>query len=71
MLRVHEALKARPVCSLQEVTRTTGLTFPTAGVAMDELIALKLARELTGKRRNRVFAYDAYLAILNEGTELP
>jgi hypothetical protein len=26
-------------------------------------------RELTGKQRNRVFAYDRYLAILNEGTE--
>ena len=23
----------------------------------------------TGQRRNRVFAYDHYLAILNEGTE--
>jgi len=29
------------------------------------------ARELTGKRPNRVFAYDRYLAILNEGTEAP
>jgi len=26
-------------------------------------------REITGKRRNRVFAYQAYLDILNEGTE--
>ena len=25
------------------------------------------ARELTGQRRNRVFVYDAYLDILNEG----
>ena len=71
MLRVHEALKARPICSLQQVTRTTGLTFPTAGTAMEELVTLGLARELTGKRRNRLFAYDPYLAILNEGTELP
>jgi hypothetical protein len=26
-------------------------------------------RELTGQRRNRVFSYHAYLAILNEGGE--
>lgn len=28
-----------------------------------------IARELTGQRRNRVFVYDAYLSILNEGGE--
>lgn len=71
MLRVHDALKARPVTSLPEVVRQTGLTPPTAGVAMEALVHLGLARELTGRRRNRVFAYDAYLAILNEGTERP
>ena len=31
--------------------------------------AVDTARELTGQRRNRVFSYDAYLAILNEGGE--
>ena len=36
---------------------------------MDLLVPLGIARELTGKARNRVFAYDRYLAILNEGAE--
>jgi hypothetical protein len=36
---------------------------------MELLRELGIARELTGKRRNRIFAYDAYLSILNEGTE--
>jgi hypothetical protein len=36
-----------------------------------ELASLGVARELTGKRRKRLFAYDRYLAILNEGTEAP
>jgi hypothetical protein len=38
---------------------------------MQELVQTGIARELTGKRRNRVFAYDGYIAILNEGTERP
>jgi hypothetical protein len=38
---------------------------------MNVLIDLKIARELTGKRRNRLFVYDRYLGILNEGTEAP
>jgi hypothetical protein len=36
---------------------------------MNLLVDLGVARELTGKRRNRLFLYDRYLAILNEGTE--
>lgn len=68
-LRVHEALKARPLTSLQDVVAKTGLSFPTAASAMALLVELGVARELTGKRRGRVFAYDRYLTILNEGTE--
>jgi len=68
-LRVHEALKQRPVTSIREVTERTGLSFPTASTAMDQLAGLGVARELTGRRRNRAFVYDRYLAILNEGTE--
>ena len=36
---------------------------------MTSLMSIGLVRELTGFRRNRVFAYDRYLAILGEGTE--
>jgi len=68
-LRVQEALKARPITSLAETRRTTGLSFPAVSSAMDLLVELKIARELTGKRRNRLFAYDRYLKTLNEGTE--
>jgi len=43
------------------------MSFPTAGKAMQNLVSIGIARELTGQRRNRVFVYDAYLSILNEG----
>ncbi|MFA5890123.1 MAG: Fic family protein [Actinomycetota bacterium] len=68
-LRVHDALKSRPILSVAEVCRATGLSFPAASSAMDLLSELKIARELTGKRRNRLFAYDRYLAVLSEGTD--
>ena len=70
-LRVHEALKARPILSLPAICDATGLSFPAASSGMDLLAGLGIARELTGKRRNRLFVYDRYLAILNEGTEAP
>ena len=68
-LRVHEALKGRPISSLAEVCRTTGLSFPAASSAMKELVERGIARELTGGRRNRLFVYERYLGVLNEGTE--
>lgn len=68
-LRVHDAIKARPVTSMQELSKSTGLSLPAVSAGLDVLVELGIARELTGKKRNRVFAYDRYLAILNEGTE--
>ena len=68
-LRVHEALTAYPVRSLSQVCDHTGLTVPTASSAMQALVELGIAREVTGRRRGRLFAYDGYLSILNEGTE--
>jgi hypothetical protein len=38
---------------------------------MNLLVEMKIARELTGKRRNRLFVYDRYLGILSEGTQAP
>ncbi len=68
-LRVHEALKARPILSMPQVSRATGLSFPAASSGMELLAELAITRELTGKRRNRLFVYDRYLSILSEGTE--
>jgi Fic family protein len=68
-LRVHEEIKARPILSMPQVCRGTKLSFPAASSAMGLLVELGIARELTGRQRNRLFVYDRYLATLSEGTE--
>jgi Putative restriction endonuclease len=68
-MRVFDALCERPVITLNEARRRAGASFPTATKGMDALLSLGIARELTGQRRNRVFAYQRYLDILNEGTD--
>lgn len=68
-LRVHEALKSRPILSISGVRVRTGLSFPGASSAMEVLAKLGIAREITGRMRNRLFVYDRYLSILSEGTE--
>jgi len=67
--QVFTALCERPLLSITEAGRRRRVAFPTASKGMDSLLALGIVRELTGRRRNRVFAYERYLAILSEGTE--
>ena len=68
-LRIHAALMAQPLLPLSAAARSAQLSFRAAGMAMDLLVDQGIAREITGRRRNRLFAYDRYLAILNEDTE--
>jgi DNA-binding transcriptional regulator GbsR (MarR family) len=69
VVRVLEGLRKRPLCSLSQLAKDGGISFPTASKAVLTLVDMGIARELTGQRRNRLFVYDAYLNLLNEGTE--
>jgi Fic family protein len=66
-LRVHEVLQTSPFLTASKAVRQTGLTKPTINAAFDRLQRLGIVEEITKKRRGRVYAYKAYLAILNEG----
>ena len=68
-LRVHEALKSRPIRSIPDLASTTGLSYPAAKSAVVELVALGVAHELTGRKRDRLYAYGPYIAVLEEGAE--
>lgn len=70
-LRVHHELLRRPVINARQLQRLTGLTAATVNKSLDHLCTLGITRELTGQKRNRLFSYDAYMSILNEGSELP
>ncbi|MEO7521192.1 MAG: Fic family protein [Gemmatimonas sp.] len=68
-LRVHATLLERPVASAQSITDRSGLSVPTANRMLRELVSLGLVREITGRRRGRLFSYDPYLRIMSEDTE--
>ena len=67
--RLFELLQRKPLVTLQAARRELGVTLPTASSAMNHLVEIGVVREVTGKQRNRVFAYQDYLNILSEGTE--
>lgn len=69
VVRAFNALRNRPLATINDLSARAEVSFPTAARALEVLTSAGIVRELTGGRRNRVFAYDKYLAILNEGTE--
>ena len=69
-LRVYAALRERPILSITAAAERAGISFSAASSAMRLLVDLGLVRESTGKRRGRLFVYDEYIAVLNEGTEM-
>ncbi|MDE0611916.1 MAG: Fic family protein [Gammaproteobacteria bacterium] len=70
-LRVHQVLQKRPIASLREMARGTGLSFAAAAAGVKLLEQLGIVRELTGKKRNRFFGHQQYLDVLAEESEVP
>jgi Fic family protein len=68
-LRVHEYLQENPIVTTARVNDAMAISRPTITSALDNLQELGIVREMTGKDRYRVYAYDDYLNILDEGTE--
>ncbi|WP_426734942.1 winged helix-turn-helix transcriptional regulator [Myxococcus faecalis] len=67
-LRVHDLLQEHPYLTSNQLVERTGLTSPTVNAALVDLERLDIVKEVTGRKRGRVFAYRGYLEILNEGT---
>jgi Fic family protein len=67
--RAHQLLKKHPIVSVPFAVRELGLTPPTVRSAFEILEKLGIIREITGKQRDRMYAYDSYVKILDEGTE--
>lgn len=67
-LRVYDLLRDRILISSTRAAETLRLTWPTAQAAIERLEGLGIAKEVTGKRRDRVYAYERQLEVLDEGT---
>ncbi len=69
-LRLFELLPRHPVVTVASVMRFVATTKPTAGRAIELLVAAGVLVETTGKKRDRSFVYRGYLDRLRVGTEL-
>jgi len=68
---LHHALLERPIVSAGWLATKTGLSPATTNKCLAHLVALGIVREITARRRNRLFSYARYIEILDRGLELP
>jgi Fic family protein len=69
-IRLFELLPRHPVVTVASTIKLLETTKPTAGRAIELLVAAGVLVESTGRKRDRAFGYQGYLDRLRVGTEL-
>jgi len=67
-LRVHELLQAHPLISVPKATKLLTLTPPTVRASLAALSEVGIVKEVSGRRRDRVFGYRRYLDLIASDT---
>jgi Fic family protein len=65
-LQIHQAMLRHPIITSSRLKGETGLTDATINAALRKLQGLGIVEETTGQKRNRLFSYHAYMALLNQ-----
>jgi len=68
-LRLFEQLPTHPMITLPKAIELLKTTKPTASKAIATLVEVGILIETTGKARDRVYAYDAYLRALTKDAD--
>lgn len=68
-MRLFDALPKQPIITVAGIMRRLKTPKPTAAKAIAALEAAKILREITGRQRDRVYAYQGYLRLLTGDKE--
>lgn len=69
VLQLHEAFTRNPLRTIPRLVDESGLSKPAISRGLDVMRKLGIIREITGKQRYMIFAYQPYLDILSEGAQ--
>jgi Fic family protein len=69
VLRVYSYLQKKPVLEIPRASQEIDISQPTVTSALKRLEEIGVVREITGKARDRIYAYKEYLNILEEGAQ--
>ena len=71
LARVHQQFQQRPIGDSRSLIAATNLAPATIQTILKKLCELDILSEISGKKRDRIYAYKAIVDILSEGDELP
>lgn len=68
-LQLHEIFTRHPLRTIPLLVKETGLSKPAVARGLAAMEAHQGIREITGKQRYKIYAYQPYLDILSEGAQ--
>ncbi len=68
-LMLYQYLQQHPISSVPKAVEALSITTPTIRKSFKHLMDLGIVREITGKKRDRMYFYSEYIDILQRGTE--
>ncbi len=68
-LQVHQYIQSNPLLSVRDAAKVLPISSPTIRKSINHLVELGILAEITARLRDRVFLYERYMRILDQGTE--
>ena len=68
-LRIYKLLQSMPLITIPRASQETTISVPTVTATLARLQELGIVREITGRQRDKLYSYEKYIQLLNEGTE--
>lgn len=65
-LKLHETLFRTPYTSLDLAASELGITVQGAKAIVDRMVRLGILKEITGRKRDRIFRYEPYLQLFTD-----
>jgi len=62
---VFNSLFHTPLATIRDIEKMTGLKNPNALALVNKLVNLEILKEITGRKRNKVFAYQQYIKLFD------
>ena len=66
VLKVYSLFQQKPLNTAKDIKNNLELTLPTVNTALRSLEEAGIIEEVTGKQRDRIYAYKAYMTLLQQ-----